>query len=60
MQLILQSKDEDKGDMLSMIDIITGNNEITIENSINKEPKSLILNKYYLVEMYIRNFYRKN
>ena len=42
-----------------MIDIITGNNEITIENSINKEPKSLILNKYYLVEMYIRNFYRK-
>lgn len=59
MQSILQSKDEDKCDMLSMIDIITGNDEITIENSINKEPKSLILNKYYLVEMYIRNFYRK-
>lgn len=59
MQSILQSKDEDKCDMLSMIDKITGNDEITIENSINKEPKSLILNKYYLVEMYIRNFYRK-
>ena len=33
MQSILQSKDEDKCDMLSMIDIITGNNEITIEKS---------------------------
>ena len=59
LQSILESRDEDKKVMISMIDTIIANDEIKIEDSINKEPKGLMLNKYYLVEMYIRNFYRK-
>lgn len=59
MKHILRCGIREKNDMLSMIDRIMNNEELSIEDSINIEPKAELLNKYYLVEMYIRNYYRK-
>ncbi len=59
MHHILECGTDEKNDMLSMIDRIMSDQELSIEDSINREPKAELLNEYYLVEMYIRNYYRK-
>lgn len=54
--------------MLVMLEKLENDNEMTVENAlkciinnsnIEKDSFPLILNKYYLVEMYYRNYYRK-
>lgn len=51
-----------------MLEKLENDNEMTVENAlkciinnsnIEKDSFPLILNKYYLVEMYYRNYYRK-
>lgn len=56
---ILSAPEADKKIMLGMLDELLDNSEMTIEKSLKIENNPLNYNKYYLVEMFYRNYYRK-